>query len=55
MSGLRCTVCDKKLSRKTARVIDGKPLCSSCMFNGPWPIKRMSRDEIAELYPKPPA
>lgn len=29
---LICTRCGKKLSRKTARQIDGKPVCSPCMF-----------------------
>jgi formylmethanofuran dehydrogenase subunit E len=29
---LACDRCGKKLSRKTARVIDGKPLCSACLF-----------------------
>jgi hypothetical protein len=42
MSDLRCTRCDKRLSRKTARMIDGKVLCSTCMFAPPergieWP------------------
>jgi formylmethanofuran dehydrogenase subunit E len=32
---MNCTRCGKKLSRKTARVIDGKPLCSTCMFSPP--------------------
>jgi hypothetical protein len=35
MTDLRCTRCDKRLSRKTARLIDGKLLCSTCMFAGP--------------------
>jgi formylmethanofuran dehydrogenase subunit E len=34
---LRCERCDKKLSRKTARMIDGKALCSPCVFP---PMKR---------------
>jgi formylmethanofuran dehydrogenase subunit E len=34
---LRCSRCDKRLSRKTARMIDGKLLCSACMFAGPKP------------------
>jgi formylmethanofuran dehydrogenase subunit E len=29
---LRCSRCDKKLSRKTARQIEGKPVCSACLF-----------------------
>ncbi len=29
---LECTRCSKRLSRKTARIIDGKVLCSTCMF-----------------------
>jgi formylmethanofuran dehydrogenase subunit E len=29
---LRCLQCGKKLSRKTARLINGRALCSSCMF-----------------------
>jgi hypothetical protein len=28
----RCTRCNKRLSRKTARLIDGKVLCSACVF-----------------------
>jgi formylmethanofuran dehydrogenase subunit E len=28
----RCTRCNKRLSRKTARLIDGKILCSACVF-----------------------
>lgn len=27
-----CERCHKRLSRKTARLIDGKVLCSACMF-----------------------
>jgi len=30
-----CTRCGKKLSRKTARMIDGKILCSPCVFAPP--------------------
>jgi formylmethanofuran dehydrogenase subunit E len=29
---LRCCRCDKKLSRKTARQIEGKLLCGACLF-----------------------
>lgn len=29
---LACTHCNKRLSRKTARMIDGKVMCSACMF-----------------------
>lgn len=29
---LNCQQCGKRLSRKTARLIDGKVLCSTCMF-----------------------
>lgn len=29
---MNCTRCNKRLSRKTARIIDGKVLCSTCMF-----------------------
>lgn len=32
---LRCVRCQKKLSRKRARIIDGKVLCSPCMFANP--------------------
>jgi formylmethanofuran dehydrogenase subunit E len=28
----RCTRCNKRLSRKTARLIDGNILCSACVF-----------------------
>jgi formylmethanofuran dehydrogenase subunit E len=34
---MRCTRCGKRLSRKTARLINGKTLCSSCMFSPPNP------------------
>lgn len=27
-----CSRCGKRLTRKTARQIDGKPLCSTCLF-----------------------
>lgn len=27
-----CSRCDKRLARKTARLIDGKLLCSACLF-----------------------
>jgi formylmethanofuran dehydrogenase subunit E len=33
---LTCNRCGKRLSRKTARLIDGRVLCSTCMF-GPKP------------------
>lgn len=36
---LACKQCGKRLSRKTARLIDGRVLCSSCMF-GPSPLDR---------------
>lgn len=29
---LRCSRCEKLLSRKTARLIDGMVLCSACLF-----------------------
>jgi formylmethanofuran dehydrogenase subunit E len=29
---LRCSKCEKRLSRKSARLIDGKVLCSKCLF-----------------------
>jgi hypothetical protein len=29
---LSCRHCGKRLSRKTARVIDGREICSACMF-----------------------
>jgi formylmethanofuran dehydrogenase subunit E len=29
---LVCSRCDKKLTRKTARQIEGKLLCSACLF-----------------------
>lgn len=34
---LTCTRCGKRLSRKTARQIDGKPVCSACLFGPPTP------------------
>ena len=39
MTKLTCTKCGKRLSRKTARLIDGKVMCSACMF-GPSPLER---------------
>jgi hypothetical protein len=64
-AALRCARCDKRLSRKTARVIDGKVLCSTCMFAAPirWPkelrsledihlpVRFVSREELREEYP----
>lgn len=32
---LTCSRCGKRLTRKTARQIDGKPLCSTCLFAPP--------------------
>lgn len=29
---MNCTRCDKRLSRKFARLIEGKPICSACLF-----------------------
>lgn len=29
---MNCSSCNKRLSRKTARLIDGKLLCSACLF-----------------------
>lgn len=29
---MRCTKCDKRLTRKTARQIDGNLMCSACIF-----------------------
>jgi hypothetical protein len=29
---MRCLDCGKKLSKKTARLINGRVLCSTCMF-----------------------
>ena len=29
---LTCQQCNKRLSRKTARLIEGRVLCSTCMF-----------------------
>lgn len=29
---MTCTRCGKRLSRKTARLIEGKLLCSACLF-----------------------
>lgn len=31
-SFLTCSRCDKQLSLKTARMIDGKVMCSKCLF-----------------------
>jgi formylmethanofuran dehydrogenase subunit E len=32
MTELRCSRCEKKLSRKRARMINGKVMCSACVF-----------------------
>jgi hypothetical protein len=32
---MTCTHCNKRLSRKTARQIDGVIMCSACMFTPP--------------------
>lgn len=32
MARLRCSRCDKALWKKNARLIDGKIMCSTCMF-----------------------
>jgi formylmethanofuran dehydrogenase subunit E len=29
---MNCSRCNKRLSKKTARLIEGKPLCSACLF-----------------------
>lgn len=29
---MKCSICDKHLSRKTTRMVDGKTFCSKCMF-----------------------
>lgn len=29
---MTCEQCGKRLSKKTARVVNGKTLCSSCLF-----------------------
>jgi hypothetical protein len=42
---LRCSRCDKRLSRKAARMIDGKLLCSTCMFAGPVTVRIAFTDE----------
>ena len=35
-----CTKCHKRLSRKTARLINGKIMCSACLFQ---PMKAKSK------------
>lgn len=35
MTKLSCERCQKRLSRKTARLIEGKVVCSTCMFASP--------------------
>lgn len=37
MSRLVCESCDKRLTRKGARQIDGKVICGDCMFRPPNP------------------
>ena len=39
---LTCEQCNKRLSRKTARLIEGRVLCSTCMFKPPSAIFRDS-------------
>jgi formylmethanofuran dehydrogenase subunit E len=29
---MHCSRCDKRLSQKSARLIDGKLLCAACLF-----------------------
>jgi hypothetical protein len=29
---VNCSICSKRLSKKNARLIDGKIMCSTCMF-----------------------
>ena len=36
MTDLACSRCGKRLSKKRARMIDGKVLCSPCMFGNRW-------------------
>lgn len=45
MSDLACTHCGKRLSRKSARQIDGVIMCSTCMFK---PASRRDSDGSGE-------
>lgn len=59
---LCCEKCGKRLSRKTARLIEGKVLCSTCMF-GPSPLERakasyrplLDVDELVGITERVPA
>lgn len=44
---MNCTRCNKRLSRKTARSIDGKVLCSSCMFAPAKPVGELTKEASA--------
>lgn len=34
---LTCNRCGKRLSRKTARQVNGEVICSACLFSAPKP------------------
>jgi predicted nucleic acid-binding Zn-ribbon protein len=42
---LTCTRCGKSLSKKTARMIEGVVMCSSCMFAPVRKAKPSSEDQ----------
>lgn len=54
---MNCQHCNKRLSRKTARQIDGVVMCSACMFAPRQPFARMEalqrevdRRQFAAVY-----
>lgn len=43
-----CQQCGKRLSRKTARLVEGRVLCSACMFTP----QKMKGAAIADTHPQ---
>lgn len=48
---LACALCGKRLSRKTARQINGVVMCSNCMFLPPAPVDRNPKGGDSEAAP----
>lgn len=46
-----CSRCQKRLSRKTARQIDGVVMCSACMFAGSDPVRLLVQEAIGRIEP----
>lgn len=43
---MQCERCGKKLSRKTARAVDGQVICSACLF------PKLKKGMTAPIAPK---